>query len=176
MAGEALPLLILQSEQPSGQFADRRLGLPPFSQVPRDLCETGEFARVITHGGDDDVCPESRAVFAHAPALIFHPPFHLCLTEQLRWTTALLVFGCVEPCHRLADDFTAIVTLDETSAFVPRHDFTVGIEHENRVVLDTRDQQTAQLVFDAGVQRSVRLLHDGSPSGGCKSYHYQNRR
>src|SRR2546423_12853209 len=80
MGGEALPPLILQSEQPSRQFADRCLGLPPFSQVPRDLCETGEFARVIAHGGDDDVRPESRAVFAHAPTLIFRPPFHLCLT------------------------------------------------------------------------------------------------
>src|SRR5438105_5575256 len=172
MSRQALPLFLLEAEQFSRQLPDRRLGFAALCQVPCDLRETGELARVIAQRCDDDVRPESRAVLAYAPAPVFYASERFGLMQQLCRTPALLIFRGVKAGHRLADDFAAVVALDEPSPFVPRHDLTVGTQHENRVVLHARDQQTAELVLDVGIVRCVRLFHmNSSKEGGRTSYH-----
>src|SRR2546421_645892 len=88
-----------------------------------------------------------------------YAPVRCGLTEQFRGSSELLILRRVEPRHRLADDLTSAVALDEASALIPRHDLSGGIEHEDRVILHARDQETAELVLERRIQRVVRLLH-----------------
>jgi hypothetical protein len=146
MAGELASLLILQPKQARRELADGGLGGAPFRQIARDLGESGEVSRVVPHGGDHDVRPKPRAALAHAPALVLDPSVLDRLPQQLGGTSPLAILRRVERRHRFADDLVARISLDQSGAFIPRHDVAVGIQHEDRVVLNTRDEQANQLV------------------------------
>src|SRR5690606_34623999 len=118
------------------------LGPHPRREIPGDLAEAAEVSRGVPEGGDDDVRPEPRAVLAHAPTFVLDP------TELERELELAPRFARgdflrrVEGRDVLPDHLARGVALDALRTDVPRGDAALRIEHENRVVDDTLDEQS----------------------------------
>src|SRR5471030_3232807 len=98
------------------------------------------------HGRDVDVRPEGRAVLAHSPAFVFHMADLPRDGQLARWLARRGLFRQIKLREMPADDFLARVSLDARRARVPADHEALRIEHENRVILDTVDQQPEPLL------------------------------
>ena len=65
----------------------------------------------------------------------------------------------IETDKRLADDLVGAIALDALGTGVPRHDVSLGVEKEDRVVAHAVDQQTKRLL--ALAQLLLRLVPCG---------------
>ena len=94
------------------QRAPRLLRFLAVGDVARHFREAAQLAAAIEDGGDDDVRPEARAVFAQAPSFVFDAPL-LARDLQLALRLAIrLVFLGVETREVAADDLLRLVAFD----------------------------------------------------------------
>jgi len=148
VAANAAALFILAAEQVERQFAQRTLGfvqtvfhLSALAEIACNFAEAKQFAVMVVNRGNGDARPETRAVFADAPAFLLNPAVLSCLREHvLRFMDPTVCFG-VETREMAADDFLGRVTLDALRAAIPAGYIALGIEHEDGVVLDSINQQ-----------------------------------
>ena len=129
------------------QAAGVLLGPLPLGQVPGDLGEAAQDARLVPQGRDDDVGPERRAVLADPPALVLEParpPRRPPVPASGQ--PALDGLLRVEAGEVLADDLVGLVALDPLGPGVPGGDVALRVEHEDGVVLDALDQQPEPLL------------------------------
>ncbi len=107
------------------------------------------LAAPVADRRDDDVRPEARAVFAHAPAFVGVAPLRARLCEDARGLRVALL-GRVEDRERLAHDLLLGPTLQRAGSCVPRGDATVAVEHEDRVLLHRFDEPLEAIVLANG--------------------------
>src|SRR6185369_6463085 len=88
-------------------------------QVPRELREPTQAARIVAHGRDGDVRPEPRAVLAHAPAFVDEAPFRRRHAQLVLRPAAFHGVLGIELAEMLPDDFLGTVALDPGGAAVP---------------------------------------------------------
>src|SRR5262245_34394256 len=87
------------------------------------------------------------------------------------------IFVAVEDGHVLADDLVGRISLDSHRAVVPADDVALGREHEDGVVLDSRNEDSKcdriDRVFGRGCRAfSARLWLGLAP--GLRSSHWSN--
>src|SRR6266567_2842298 len=130
-------LFILQLQQVRGEVAARLLFLHPVSNIPSDLGETDQLAGLISNRSNDHVRPECRAVLANTPPFILETP----LSNRIHQFPG--GFACEDVLLRIkagkmpADDLLGLISLDSFCSSIPGADVALGIEHEDRVVLDS---------------------------------------
>src|SRR6185312_3909993 len=117
-------------------------GTLPFRDVARDLGKSKKVAGFVMERCDDHVSPEARPVLAQPPAFLLVAAFCRGQCQLLVRLTTLQIFGGVETGKVLPDDFLGSVTLDLLRTFVPAHNLSAEIEHEDGVVLDFLHHQT----------------------------------
>src|SRR5205814_8805554 len=146
------------------------LGLMPLREVSRDLAESAQATRFVSECGDHHACPKPRAILAHAPALLLVATLALGDLElPLRLAVSDLFFR-VEDREVPADDLVGGVALDPLGALVPRHDRARWVEHEDRVVHDTRDEERELIAEHPRLRRGRPPQHqldlkDSGPAG-----------
>jgi hypothetical protein len=118
----------------------RVLGMTSLAQVSGDLAITAQAAFRVAQCRDHDVGPEPRAVLANPPALVFQPPELASRFERAHRLAFRPVLVRVERLEVAADDLVRCVALDPLGSEVPGRHPTVGIEHEDGVVLKALDQ------------------------------------
>ena len=130
-------------EQPERLLAvaQREIGVPALGEIARDLAESYEPSGLIQQRGDDDVGPESRAVLAHAPTVIFEPAITRRELELLPWPSLVDRILWIEHREVFADDLLRCVSLHPARTFVPTGDMTGRIQQEDGVVAGAFDQQ-----------------------------------
>src|SRR4051812_46224584 len=116
------------------------LGLAPLGDVAGDLGKADQPA-VFLDGVDDDAGPEERAVLADTPAFLLIAAVLPGNSERPRGLAVGLVGGGVKPRKMLADDFLRQVALDALPADVPAGYDSIRVEHIERVVGYSLDQQ-----------------------------------
>src|SRR2546423_3911605 len=99
----------------------------------------------VSQSVNDRIRPKAAAVLAYAPRFILHAPFRRSFSEQLRGTVASDVLRGIENGDRTSDDFISAVPHDQASPIIPGHHRAVRTYHEDGVVPQARDQQTAKL-------------------------------
>jgi hypothetical protein len=146
---EELGLLLGRALQPFVGVLEHAQHPAALGRVARDLGVADELTLVVPDGGDGDVGPELASVLADAPALLLVatvPPGHRELV--LGMPRGLLPLGVEHP-EVATDDLLRRITVAALGAGVPAGHTTVGIEHEDRVVLDRLDQQPEPLLGPA---------------------------
>ena len=117
------------------------LGLAALGNVPGDLGEADELA-VLVDGVDDDAGPEERAVLADAPAFLLVAALFAGNAQGAeRLAVGAVDFG-IEAGKVLPDDFVGRVALDPLAADVPARHHAVRIQHVQRVVGNTFNQES----------------------------------
>jgi hypothetical protein len=154
-------------------FAAGPLGLQLGGHVLGDLGVPAEPALGVVQGREGDLGVEAAAVLANPPA----PPLVAALGgrpgEHGGRDAGGDVVRLVEPGELLAEDLLGLVSLDPFRARVPADHPAVGVEQEDRVVLDGLDQQPE--LVGAGQARQGPLLpalHGGTlhrPWTPCQS-------
>ena len=124
-------------------------GVLAIGQVSGDLAEPSQLAVRIAKRRDHHVRPEAAAVLAHSPAFILDAALRQSGLQQRRRSVAGEVLGRVEDRDRLPDHFVREVTLDLLGAGIPRDDVASGVEHEDRIILDARDEEPELLLLDS---------------------------
>ena len=123
------------------RFAPLALG-----QVTRELGKATQAAFLVAQRSDDDVGPEPRAVFAHAPAFIDETSALGGNLQLVFGPSALHQIQRIEAREVLPNDLRCSEPFDALSAFIPCHDVAVGVEHEDAVVSDPFDEQAEALL------------------------------
>lgn len=123
------------------------LGLFTLRQVAGDLAETDQLAGRIPNRVDHDVRPELAAVLADSPALAFEPTFSFRGCKDFGWQIGLAVLRGVEPAEVLTKNFLGGIAFEalRTGACSAR-DMALGIEHVDRLIGDTLDEQAEALL------------------------------
>src|SRR5580704_12130217 len=116
-------------------------------------------------GGDHDAGPESRAVLANAPGLLFPSAGRRRQPQFLFRLSVLAIFRREEEGKMLANNFVAAVALYFLGAFVPTADGSLGIQHEDGVILYFLHQQTKTL-FAQPLRLFSRLAFGNVADGG----------
>ena len=92
----------LQPRLVEPQFLFRPLAL---GDVACDFGKTAQNSGIVENGSNDDVRPESRAVFADPPALVLETAFRDGPSQLLRRFSRVDVFGRIEAGEVPAKDF-----------------------------------------------------------------------
>src|SRR5438270_5066168 len=97
---------------------------------------------MVAQRSDHYVCPEARSILPHAPAFVLEA------TNTRRFAKLKLgeplcdAFGGIKNRKVLADYFVRGVALEALRSRVPAEDVTIGIEREDRVIVDAFDKQS----------------------------------
>src|ERR1700693_3836521 len=98
------------------------LGLHSLRKIPGNLCKTKELSGSILDCSDDYICPESRTIFAYAPAFVLEPAiFSGDYQFKLRLAVQFVFFG-IKARKVLADNLVAFVTLEAFCPDIPTVD------------------------------------------------------
>src|SRR5579862_430439 len=138
---EELRLSLGDVPQPAVGEAKLLEDAAPVRHVPGDLGKPDVAIPIVVDSRDDDVGPEVAAVFADAPSFLFVASVAQRPEELVLGVTGGSFLLRIEDPEVLPDDFVRAVTLDPLRADVPAHDMTVGIEHEDGVVLHGFDEK-----------------------------------
>ena len=115
-------------------------------KIAGDLGEPYELTLGISHGRDDDVCPEQGPVLLDTPTLVFEYP---CLGRYLEFVlrhSACQRLRRVEPRKMLPDDLVGSISLEPLGPCIPRQNVTAGIQHENRIFPDALNEELETLL------------------------------
>ena len=121
--------------------------------VARDLREADQAALIIPQGGVDDIGLKTGTVLAQPPAFVFGSALDPGLLQILVRHPASDIRLGEKPGQMRAQDFVRAITQQPLRPGVPTGHAPGGVEHENRVVLNTFHQQTE--AFLAGLQGSL---------------------
>ncbi len=127
-------------------FAQRLFGAAPLGQIARDFGETHHAAVLVEQAGDDDVGPKMRAVLTDAPAFFLVAPGLARDAQFILGMAAFDVLVRIKYFEALADDLVGFITFEKFGAQIPSHHVTVGIEQEDRVILDAGHEQAEILL------------------------------
>ena len=109
---------------------------------------------IVAKRRDENVGPESGAVFPKPPSLIFHPSgFNRRSELSSRLVVCKILFG-IENRKVLPYDLVRFIALESLSACVPAEDVAIGIEREDGIVDHPLHKETikvARRVSDLGV-------------------------
>ena len=120
---------------------------PPASgQVARDFRESTQAMLAVVERGNDHVRPEAAPVLADAPALVLESALGAGDRELLLGPMPGEVLGRIEPGKVRTDDFGGCIALDALRCGVPAGDVPLGVEAEDRVILDAVDQKAKALL------------------------------
>jgi hypothetical protein len=154
--------------------AKRVLALLALGQVAGHLGEPPLGAVAPYEPGDDDAGPEPGAVLAHPPPFVGPPALRTGLTDRaVRYTGKAILLG-VEGGEVPADDLVRPVALQSFRPGVPAGDDAVGVEHEDRIVHDARDQELEQagaLGVRHAVDRASTRVRSHVPHRGSRRTH-----
>ncbi len=114
----------------------------PLREIARHLRKTDQRTVWIAHRGNDDVRPEKRAVPSNAPSLVLEAA-HLGRDLELECRLPTRdILRRIEGGEVSSDDLTRRIALDAARALVPGRDHSLGIEHEDGVVLHGLNELT----------------------------------
>src|SRR5207302_2776475 len=131
--------------EPGLALTQSLLGVAPIRDVASDLGEAAQLPVRSAERGDHDVGPELRAVLADAPPLIGDAAHGRGPREQaIGLSVALLIR--VEDRNVPSDDLAGRVALEALGSWIPTLDRSIGIEHEEGVVLHPVDQEAETLL------------------------------
>ncbi|HVJ68739.1 MAG TPA: hypothetical protein VM510_12180 [Caulifigura sp.] len=122
-------------------------GYLPFSEITCDLGESPELSGVVIECSDYHIRPESAAILAKPPPLVFEATFFPGDFQSVLWPSAFNFFLWIKQGKMLPDDFVCIVLLDATGSGIPGGHMALRIENENRVVCDALDEELQQAVL-----------------------------
>jgi hypothetical protein len=123
------------------------IGRPFLGDVPGDLGESNLLS-LIANRIDNHISPKATSVLSNSPTLHLHSSLargHLGTHD--RKLGASIFFG-IKPGKVLSDNFFRFISLDRPSTGVPTHDPSARIEHKNRAVRGTVEEQ-----FEASLRR-----------------------
>ena len=109
-------------------------------KVARHLGKACDFAGGVTNCGENDVRPEARAVFAHAPAFVFNSPALRRSLQQLSGAAAINVFMGEETREVLTNNLVGCVLLGALRAGIPCRDVALVVEKVNGIVAHAVEQ------------------------------------
>src|SRR5579872_918547 len=125
-------------------FQRREMGRALLGHVAGHFGEAKQSA-IPADRVDQHLRPEQGAILADTPALGGEAAgFRRCLQGTVWDAGGAVLFG-VEAGEVLPDDFVGRIALDVLGARIPAHDVAGGVEHEDRIVHDTLDQQLMKI-------------------------------
>src|SRR5579871_4377180 len=116
------------------------LSLVALGDVAGDFRETHQPA-VFVDRIDDDARPEERAILADAPAVFLVAALFPGNSERARRLAVGAVGFGVEAGKMFAQDFLGGIALDALAPDIPARDDATGVEHIERIVRNTLDQE-----------------------------------
>jgi hypothetical protein len=132
---------------------------PPLGQVAGDLGEADEVSLRGADGVDDNMGPKLRAVLTNTPTLALESPRALSFGQrQSGYVLGAFDLG-VKGREMLADDLIRLITFEAASTRVPTGDATVTIQHVDRVVSDSLDEEPVAAIAGLGIVEAGRDLH-----------------
>ena len=143
---EEVGLVVGGLQQPGVGLLEPRAGLTGLGVVPGDLAEADQLTVAIPDRRDRHVRPEARPVLADPPPLFLVAALAQCDLELVLRMPLHLLLRRVEDPEVLADDLLGGPALAPLGPGVPADDVTLGVEHEDRVVLHRLDQQPQHLL------------------------------
>ena len=117
------------------------LRLAALGDIAGDLGVADQLAGFIANRIDHHAGPEERTILADAPAFLFIAAGLACNRQRPCRAAGGLILVGVEAREMLADDFRRRVAFDPFAAGVPARHESLRIEHVQRVVCDTADQE-----------------------------------
>ena len=136
----------------------RLLGVLALRHVAGHFREPDQFPALVVHSAQDDARPQPRAVLPDSPALFLETARRRGGLELHRGFSRGSVLLRIEAREVLPDDLRGRVAFHALGAGIPAHDASLGIEHENGVILHAADQQTEPLFAFAQQFRRFALL------------------
>ena len=116
------------------------LGALALGDVAGNLAEAAELTLGAVHRGDYDVGQKPGTVLAHPPSFVLEStvlPRYFQPTGRL---ARFDILGLIKAGEMLTDDLGGAVARDSLRTLVPAHDPALGVEHQDRVVLDSLNQ------------------------------------
>src|ERR1700682_1460400 len=107
---------------------------------------TGEMSAPVAQGGDYNVGPKHRAVFADTPAPIFDAAF---ARADLQFALRFVRFSVglrIKLGKMLADDLLFAVALQQLRASIPSTDVALRVQHEDRIVANRFHEQAKAIL------------------------------
>src|SRR5579871_2299839 len=99
----------------------------------------------VVNGSNDDVRPETRAVFPETPSLVFQPPLGQSYLQLPARLVVPDVHFRIKNGKMSADDFFGLIALQTFGPGVPRSNKSFRIEHEDGVIANLLHQSLVDL-------------------------------
>ena len=154
------------------QLGLRHLAL---GQVARHLGIADDFAPIVSDRVDQHVHPDSRAVLAHAPALVLEAPGRGGGRQGAARQPRRLILVGVKDGEMLADDLIGGIALEATRAGVPRGDDAIGVQHEHGIIRDRLDEEPEALFFHQ-LRQALRSAPRSAACCPCSLHDVPTRR
>ena len=122
------------------------VGLAALGEVARHLGEAPQRARVVPDGGDRHVGPEEGPVLPDPPRLFPVVPDRGGHRQLVLRVSRPHVVGTIEGREVPPDDLIGPVALDPLGPAIPARDVALGLQHEDRVVLDRLHEEAESLL------------------------------